>query len=636
MDKIQRGLNLTTILIASVFGLLFGRLAWLQIVEHDAIGSRSSSIRRIWVQAPRGHFIDRKGVTVLENRALYTLKIIPSELRDSTIPYLAYLLEMPEEELREKIDDARAYSRFAASTVYRDLNEFAVARISENLWQLPGVIIEIEDKRKYSDQFRGTHLFGYLRNVNRAQLDTLAEKGYTPNDKIGFSGIERSYEEELRGDKGARFELVTPLGMLVGKYNDGKNDIQPVKGNDLYLTIDAGLQQLAENLLRDTGHSGAVVAIDPSNGGVLAMCSEPDFDLDILNGTTRRKEWADIVLSPDKPLFNRAIQAAYPPGSTYKMVLGIAGLETGLIKPEDTIICTGTWTFGRRAFHCHGSHAHGKVNLEKAITESCNIYFYNMMLKVGLDTWSEYGRMFGFGQREGIDLPGERRGLLPSTEYYNKRYGKNRWTRGYLISLSIGQGELGVTPLQLANYAATLGNEGHWHEPHLVKGYRDTRTGIFVPIDHESRTLPISKQTFDIIKKGMQGVVESDQGTGTLARVPGVTVAGKTGTAQNPHGKDHAWFICFAPVDNPKIAIAVLVENAGYGGSISAPIARAMIDYYINGPKKPAEETSAEKTTEVAADTTKASPVMDPPVTTATRAPQDSTGTSGQNELKEE
>ncbi|MBN1928484.1 MAG: penicillin-binding protein 2 [Chlorobiaceae bacterium] len=634
MDKIQRGLNLTTLLITAGFLFLFGRLAWLQIVEHDTIGSRSSSIRRIRVQAPRGHFIDRKGLTVLENRPLYTLKIIPSELREPAIPYLAYLLEMPEQELREKIGDAREYSRFAASTIYRDLNELAVARISENLWQLPGVIIEIEDKRKYSDLFRGTHLFGYLRNVNREQLDTLAEKGYTPSDKIGFSGIERSYEEQLRGEKGARFELVNPLGMLVGNYDDGKSDIAPVKGNDLYLTIDAGLQQLAENLLRDTGKSGAVVAIDPADGGILALCSEPDFDLDILNGTTRKKEWAEIALSPQKPLFNRAVQAVYPPGSTYKMILGIAGLEEGIIKPDDTIFCTGGWKFGGRTFRCHGGHAHGSVNLRKAIIESCNIYFYNMMLKVGLDTWSEYGRMFGFGHESGIDLPGERRGLLPSVEYYNKRYGRNRWTKGYLISLSIGQGELGVTPLQLANYTATLANEGRLHEPHLVKGYRDTRTGIYVPIEHESRALPISKQTFGIIKKAMQGVVDEKAGTGNLAQVPGVTVAGKTGTAQNPHGQDHAWFICFAPVENPKIAIAVLVENAGYGGSISAPIAREMIDYYLNGPKKTPQQTGPGKTGNKA-DSTKASPVMEPPVTTGNSAPQDSTGASAPKDLNE-
>ena len=593
MDDLRRGTKLTTLLISAAFLFLAGRLAWLQLAENDSIGSRSGSIRRIWEQAPRGHFIDRNGATVLENRALYTLKIIPSALRPSTVPYLAYLLEIPVDELNEKIAEAKDYSPFAVSTVYRDLNELVVARISENLWRLPGVIIEIEDKRKYSDLFRGTHMFGYLRGVSKEQLDSLAERGYTPDDKIGFTGLERFYEDDLRGEKGARYELVNPLGMLVGRYNDGRSDLASVKGNDLYLTIDAGLQQLAENLLRATGKSGAVVAIDPSDGGVLALCSEPDFDLDILNGKTRKNEWAEIALSPEKPLFNRAVQAAYPPGSTYKMVLAIAGLEEGVIKPNDTIYCTGGWNFGGRTFHCHGGQAHGTVNLKKAIIESCNIYFYQLMLRVGLAKWDEYGKMFGFGERSGIDLPGERRGLLPTAQYYDKRYGEGRWTKGYLVSLGIGQGELGATPLQLANYAATIANDGNWHEPHLVRGYRDTRTGIYVPLQHASRSLPVSKQTFGIIKEGMQGVVL--QGTGTLAQVPGVTVAGKTGTAQNPHGKDHAWFICFAPVENPKIAIAVLVENAGFGGSISAPIARELMNYYINEKNLPKDATSAVK-----------------------------------------
>ncbi|UWX57059.1 penicillin-binding protein 2 [Chlorobaculum sp. MV4-Y] len=628
MDDFLRGIKLTILLIAAVFLFFTARLAWLQIVQHDDIGSRSGSIRRIREQAPRGHFIDRNGETVLENQALYTLKIIPNELRASSIPYLAYLLEIPVDELNEKVAEAKDYSPFAVSTVYRDLNEFVVARISENLWRLPGVIIEIEDKRKYSDLFRGTHMFGYLRSVNKTQLDTLAEKGYTPDDKIGFSGLERFYEEELRGEKGTRYELVNPLGMLVGKYNEGQSDIPSVKGNDLYLTIDAHLQQLAENLLRATGRQGAIVAIDPSTGGVLALCSEPDFDLDILNGKTRKKEWAEIALSPEKPLFNRAIQAVYPPGSTYKMVLAIAGLEEGVIKPENTILCTGSWNFGGRVFHCHGGHAHGIVNLKKAIIESCNIYFYQLMLKVGLDTWDKYGKMFGFGQQEGIDLPGERKGFLPTTDYYNKRYGEGRWTRGYLVSLGIGQGELGVTPLQLANYAATIANNGTWHEPHIVRGYRDTRTGIYVPIDHASRTLPVSKQTFGIIKEAMQGVVT--QGTGTLAQIPGVTVAGKTGTAQNPHGKDHAWFICFAPVENPKIAIAVLVENAGFGGSISAPIAREMMNYYLvekNKPKtKTADSTAVAKVKKLnnSLNTKQA----------AAKAAIDSTGTAPQSDLE--
>ena len=628
MDDLRRGTKLTTLLISAAFLFLAVRLAWLQFAENDSIGSRSGSIRRIWEQAPRGHFIDRNGATVLENRALYTLKIIPSALSPSSIPYIAYLLEIPVDELNEKITEAKDYSPFAVSTIYRDLNELVVARISENLWRLPGVIIEIEDKRKYSDLFRGTHMFGYLRGVSKAQLDTLIEKGYTRDDKIGFTGLERFFEDDLRGEKGARYELVNPLGMLVGRYNNGKSDVSSMKGNDLYLTIDAGLQQLAENLLRATGKSGAVVAIDPSDGGVLALCSEPDFDLDILNGKTRKNEWADIALSPEKPLFNRAVQAVYPPGSTYKMVLAIAGLEEGIIKPNDTIYCTGGWNFGGRIFHCHGGQAHGSVNLRKAIVESCNIYFYQLMLRVGLAKWDEYGKMFGFGDRSGIDLPGERRGLLPTTQYYNKRYGEGRWTKGYLVSLGIGQGELGATPLQLANYAATIANDGNWHEPHLVRGYRDTRTGIYVPLPHASRSLPVSKQTFGIIKEAMQGVVL--QGTGTLAQVPGVTVAGKTGTAQNPHGQDHAWFICFAPVENPKIAIAVLVENAGFGGSISAPIARELMNYYINEKNRPRDATTAVKVIAKVKALNDSLNTKKPADSVSAGAPSDSTSTAPQ------
>lgn len=579
MDKLQRSVKGISFVIAAVFLFLLSRLAWLQIAQQEEVGLRSGSIRRIWVQAPRGNFYDRDGQLILESRPLYTVKVIPSEISDAGIRYLAFLLEMPEEELRSKIEEGRNYSPFAASTVYHDLNDIAMARVSENLWQLPGVTIEVENKRQYNDLFTGTHLLGYLKGLSKEQLDTLAERGYNPDDKIGATGLEKFYEDHLRGEKGARYELVNPLGMLVGKYAEGRNDIAPTKGDDLYLTIDADLQGLAEKLLRKTGKSGAVVAIDPTTGGILAYCSEPDFDLDILNGTARRQEWSDVVSSPQKPMFNRAIQAAYPPGSTYKLLLALAALEEGTITPETTINCPGYFMFGGRKFKCHGG-AHGTVNLSKAITQSCNVYFYKLILQVGLDKWHDYGEMFGFGEKTGIDLPGEKRGVLPSTEFYDKRFGAGRWSKGYLVSLGIGQGELNTTPLQLANFAATIASNGTWHQPHLVSGYRDTRSGTYVPLSYDSRQIPISQRSFDAVKTGMKGVVL--QGTGTLAQVPGVTVAGKTGTAQNPHGQDHAWFVCFAPVEQPKIAIAVLVENAGFGGSVSAPIARELINYYVN------------------------------------------------------
>lgn len=593
MDKFQRGIINVSIIIAAIFIFLYGRLGYLQVLESGNLGASSGSIRRIWVQPPRGHIIDRNGKIIVENKPLYTVKVIPSEFNESKSALLAWLLQMPAEELKTKIAEGHAFSSFAPVTVYRDLNALSMARLSENVWQLPGVIIEVENKRKYSGDFVGSHMLGYLKLITKEQLETLAEKGYNPDDKIGFIGLEKFYEDRLKGQKGARFELVNPLGEFAGKYEEGKNDIASVKGDDLYLTIDSGLQQLAEKLLRETGKSGAVVAVDPTNGGILAMTSQPDYDLEILNGTTMKKEWAEIALSPQKPLFNRAIQAAYPPGSTYKLLLAIAALEEKAITPEETRYCSGVFTLGTGKFRCHGGQAHGSVNMKRAIIESCNVYFYNLIFDVGFEKWTEYGKMFGFGAKTGIDISGERAGLLPSIDYYNRRYGKGKWTKGYLVSLSIGQGELSTTPIQLASFAATIANDGTVHQPHVVKGYRDTQSGTYVPIHYEHKKLPISKNTFDIVKKGMAGVVL--QGTGTLAQVPGVTVAGKTGTAQNPHGEDHAWFIAFAPADNPKIAMAVLVENAGFGGSVSAPIARELIRYYISGGKQNKSEYSTSK-----------------------------------------
>ncbi len=580
MEHLKRNVQSVSIIVYGVFLLLFARIAWLQLVEQDELGSKSGSIRRIWIQAPRGNFIDRNGQLVVESRPLYTVKVIPSEITEPGIRYLAYLLQVPEAELRDTIEEGRNFSQFAAATVYRDLDDVAMARISENLWQLPGVTIEVENKRQYNGLFTGTHMLGYLRSVSREQLDTLAEKGYGPDDKIGSTGLERYYETRLRGEKGARFELVTPLGVLKGPYDNGRRDIAAVKGDDLCLTVDSGLQELAENLLRKTGKSGAVVAIDPTTGGILALCSEPDFNLDILNGTSRKGEWTDIVTSPRKPLFNRAIQAAYPPGSTYKLLLAMAGLEEDIATPEQTIFCPGYFEYGGRKFKCHGG-AHGTINMVRAIAVSCNVYFYRLMLQVGLEKWHDYGEMFGFGDRTGIDLPGEKRGVLPSEAFYDKRYGKGRWTKGYLVSLGIGQGEMSATPLQLANFAATIANNGIWHQPHLVSAYVDSRTAQRVPLTYETRKIPVSQHAFDVVKQGMIGVVA--QGTGAQARLAGITVAGKTGTAQNPHGQDHAWFICFAPAEQPKIAIAVLVENAGFGGSVSAPIARELVRYYVNG-----------------------------------------------------
>jgi penicillin-binding protein 2 len=635
MDKLQRNPMLVSFFVVAVFTVLFCRLFYLQVLNYQQLGSISTtnSIRRIWVQPPRGRMIDRNGVIIVDNQPLYTVKIIPSEFRKERTGYLAWLIKKPKEELAEIIRKGYLFNRYTAAIVSRNLDAVAMARVSENLWQLPGVLIETDNKRLYPDSLFGTHLFGYLRSIPREKLEELADQGYSQDDKIGFSGLEKFYEERLKGQKGARFEMVTPLGKFAGKYDNGKSDINSTRGDDLYLAIDGGLQRLAEQLLRKTGKSGAVVAIDPSTGGILALASAPDYNLDIFNGSTDKKGWNDILTSPQKPLFNRTVQAVYPPGSIYKMILAMAALEERKFDPEKKILDNGVFIYGKRRFLSNEGKGHGWVNMREAITVSSNVYFYNLIFSVGFDNWTKYGSMFGFGEKTGIDLPGERSGLLPSTDYYDRRYGENRWTKGYLVSLAIGQGELGTTPVQLAAYAAAIANNGTLFQPHIVNGYRDTSTGKYIPFTYASQQLPVSASTFSLIKDGMIGVVL--QGTGTLAKVPGVTVAGKTGTAQNPHGKDHAWFIAFAPVENPKIAMAVLVENAGFGGAISAPIARELIKYYVKGEKPPVAPAKKGLTPQAAnplqADSTEQTPPAAEPEKTINTSRPVTTPVGGEN-----
>jgi len=534
--------------------------------------------------------IDRNGIIVVDNQPLYTVKVIPSEFTDSLKKStLASLLHITDEKLTERINKGFKYNRFAPVAVRRDIEPKEMMRLSENLWKLPGVMIDVENKRKYPLDLHASHLFGYLNFISKDQLEEMSEKGYTPDDKTGSKGLEKTYEDLLRGEKGARFELVNSIGRFAGEFENGARDRPFVNGTDLHLTLDAGLQQLAEELMHNTGKSGAVVAIDPNDGGILAMTSLPDYDLEILNGTTDGKKWTEIVQDPEKPLFNRAIQASYPPGSVYKLLLAIAALEENVITPEKKIFCSGVFRLGRGRFLCHGGQGHGPVNLERSIVESCNTYYYNLIFDLGFEQWTRYGRMFGFGKTTGIDLSGERSSPLPSTEYYDKRYGKGKWTKGYLVSLAIGQGELNTTPLQLAAFTATIANKGTWHQPHVVKSYQSYDSDTIVPLDFKKNKLPISEKTFERVREAMFGVVE--RGTGRLAAVENVKVAGKTGTAQNPHGKDHAWFVAFAPLEKPTIAVAVLVENAGYGGSISAPIAGKLINYYVNGPDTSATDT---------------------------------------------
>ncbi|RCK77680.1 MAG: Cell division protein FtsI [Peptidoglycan synthetase] [Ignavibacteriae bacterium] len=521
---------------------------------------------------------DRNGNLIVDNRPAYTVTVVPAEFDTTKLKLLSDILAIDQQELMNKINREAKYNKFAPAKVKRDVDFKTLSFIEENHEELPGVDYIVESKRAYPPNIRGSHIFGYLREISDEQLAKAGDL-YRRGDIIGATGIEAQYEKYLRGEKGYNLIIVDSKGKMIGSYNDGKDDKAPLEGDDLELTIDAKVQALAESLL--SNFIGAVVAIDPRDGGIIALVSKPDFNLDLLSGVTPVELWKSLIEDKNKPLFNRATLTNYPPGSTFKMILAIAALQEKFIDQNYRINCTGAFRFGNKIFK--DLHVHGSTNVIEAIQRSCNVFFYQMMLKVGLDKWSEYAGMFGFGKPTGIDIMEENAGLLPSETYYNRVYGEGKWTLGYTVSLGIGQGELGVSPIQLASYAMALANQGKLYKPHVVNKIKFKKSGEIKKLDVQYKQIELHPEVWKFVREGLYRAVNLPGGTGAAARVPGVNVAGKTGTAQNPHGKDHAWFIGFAPYEDPKIAICVLVENVGFGGVYAAPIAGLCIEQYLYG-----------------------------------------------------
>jgi penicillin-binding protein 2 len=396
---------------------------------------------------------------------------------------------------------------------------------------------------------------------------------------VGKAGLEFSYDASLRGVKGMQFVQVDAEGRDLGLFGIDRNiDIQP--GMDLYMTLDYNFQQFAESLMVDK--RGAIVALDTRTGGVLAFVSKPDYDPRILTGKITSDVWTKLQSDTSHPLYNRVVQSRYPPGSTYKLVAAIAALQEGIITPRWSAYCPGYFKLGRKTIHCWNEGGHGEIDLLQAIKGSCNVYFYQLGLKIGLETWSEYSKRFFFGSPTGIDLPSESSGLVPTVEYFNRVYGEGGWTKGNLANLAIGQGELLTTPLQMAQFAMIMATKGIVHSPHFASFLYDKLNEKEMPFPTKTKSVKgISADVYDIIRQGMRQVV--DGGTGWRASVPGIEVAGKTGTSQNPHGEPHAWFIGFAPYENPTIAIAVIIENGGGGGAFAAPLAERCLEKYFYG-----------------------------------------------------
>ncbi|MFV0346879.1 MAG: penicillin-binding protein 2 [Bacteroidales bacterium] len=563
---------LTVILLARVF--------YVQILspEYEQY-ARNNAIRETTIYPARGLFYDRNGKLMVVNKYAYDLRITPYQVHDLDTLALSKVINIPFDSLCIILNDARKVFN-AATVIKSQVDQAEYMRISEQLYQFSGFDFEKRIVRDYKTSV-ASHVIGYLGATT--SKDIKANPYYTQSDYIGMSGLEREYEESIRGVKGKQFTVVDHKNRFQEKYDGGANDTQARNGDNLTTAIDIDLQALADSLM--INKKGAVVAIEPKTGELLTFLSAPNYELSKLVGNQRTANYNEIVRDTLKPMFNRASSTSYPPGSTFKIAQSLVALKRGIITPRTRYTCTGGYIVGNLRVGCHHSTS---LNLTDAIAKSCNAYYCHSFSDYLEDkqfpsvrdaylAWRNDIMLLGYGHRVSMDVSPESTGSVPTAEYYDKAtFGNHKWRSTWIISLAIGQGELGVTPLQLANHCAMIANRGYYLKPHLVK-----------KIGNKTVTAPrvdanIDAKYFDDVIKGMENVMKAG-GTAGWYSLDNIQICGKTGTVQNPHGKDHATFIAFAPKDDPKIAVAVFVENAGFGSTHAAPIASIMIDKYLNG-----------------------------------------------------
>ena len=568
-------------LTGALFLILFFRIIQLQLFSSDLYlrVSEKNRIRSVDIRPQRGLILDRNGAILVDNRPSYSISVIPYEILKSEkgMSLLAAILNEDVLELAEVIRE-NMKGGFTPVRLRKEIDFGVLSKLEEFQMQLPGVYYDVEPRRKYP-KLHAAHVFGFVSELSPDEYKK-RDAFYRLGDLVGKSGLESYYETILRGRRGVKYVEVDALGRSIRDLPDLDN-VGHKPGAKLILTIDADLQQLAETTM--DGLNGAVVVLDARTGAVLALVSKPDFDPDLFSGVLSDSSWQALVNDPDKPLYSRVCQSLYPAGSTYKLITAIAGLESGKIRLNEQITCTGSYRLGRRVFRCWKSEGHGPVDFLQAVEQSCNVYFFTKSLDIGVDDWSAYSKKFRFGEATGIDLPDENSGLAPDRSYLNAKYGERGWTQGYLLNLAIGQGDLLVTPLQMAFFAMIIANEGKAQKPHLVHQIIDpVSLNETLNLPDSIRVSGIGQSTFEVIKKAMSRVVQGVGGTAKAAAVKGVEVCGKTGTAENPHGEPHAWFIGFAPRAQPEVAFAVLVENGGSGSAVAAPIAGKVLRAYFN------------------------------------------------------
>jgi penicillin-binding protein 2 len=585
---VLEGRRIIIFLVFLAIGMVFiGKLFYLQMVDDTYEKAADNNAIRKIIQIPfRGEVYDRKGKLIVYNTPVYDLYVTPRKAVVKDTNRFCALFGVSKGYFDSTMHQARVYSRVKPSLFLKHLSKEDFARIQDALVDYPGFSISTTAFRTYQSRALSNAL-GYVAEINPNSLVDQRDDYYRQGDYVGISGLEAFYEESLRGNRGVKYRMVNSNGVEKGEYKKGQLDINPIAGQNLYTSIDIRLQEYADSLMMHK--VGSVVAIEPSTGEVLTMVSAPSYDPSLLAGRNFSKYYQKLALDPLKPLINRPPSAYYRPGSTFKLVQALVGMQLGSLTPGSVFTHAGA------PVKCH-SHNTSHNDLHNAIQWSCNPYFYHAFRKIlydntqgntyersaqGLQRWSDLVANFGFGRKLGVDLNNEKKGNLPNVEYYNKVYkGENTWKFSNIYSLSIGEGELVVSPLKMANFAAILANKGWYIPPHLVKGVGDKK--IIDPFYKTPVSVGVDAKYFGVVHQGMLDAVL--HGTvGADGRIPDIQMCGKTGTSQNQKGKDHSVFIAFAPKDNPKIAIAVFVENAGFGGFAAAPIASLIIEKYLKG-----------------------------------------------------
>ncbi|MDD5497781.1 MAG: penicillin-binding protein 2 [Atribacterota bacterium] len=564
------------ILIILCFAILLVNLWYLQIIRGKEFEQRAinNCIRSLVEEAPRGEIYDHKGKLLVTNRPAVNFAIIPAEVNDYQIlaNEFSSLLAVDSTYLIDKVENLRQ-NPFQALTIKKDLEKEKIVAIEEQKYKFKGTILTVQPERKYLYQNLAAHVLGYVNEISEEELKTSEFRHLTVGDMVGKSGLERFYDSYLRGEKGHKEVEVDALGREIATIHFQ----EPTAGNDVYLTINSDLQQYIQTLMIDK--KGAIMVSEPYTGKILALVSYPDYDPNIFTQQMTMTQWQEIAQSEDNILCNRTIQGIYPPGSVFKLIIAIAALEEGIVDLNSKVYCPGYYQLGDSLFKCWKENGHGNQTIVEAIANSCNVFFYTMGSKLGIDKLHYYAKLFGFGEKTGIDLPGELAGLVPSQEWKRKTFNQS-WYPGDTVNMSIGQGFLLVTPFQIHNMLCLIANEGNYFKPSYVDKIVSRSGEVIKKLQPELiREIDISKNTFQIIKKGMRKVVED--GTGRSANIEEVKIAGKTGTAQNPQGENHAWFVGFAPYEKSEVCVTVFIEHGGDGSQAAAPIASNIIQKYF-------------------------------------------------------